>query len=238
MKKFLATAALALGLVLAVAAPTKASTTTGTAEIALNNVQADEGAGALAVYDLDRSNFAVSYVGTNAVGINLATHSQVELYTYQNKYVGSTYAYTYASFSNLSKGQVYKVRIRSYDKYYDSTLGTYVEEYGNWTDYKTFVTRFNYKYKYTRNYKKKTKTIKFIFPKVKGISNFKVYMATSKDGKYTKVKTIKPGKSGTVKSFKKKKLSTKKYYYVKIVPTFTSKLPTEQTLQNLGYSIY
>ncbi len=60
----------------------------------------------------------------------------------------------------------------------------------------------------------KSKKVTLNWKKVSGASGYEVYRATSKNGKYTKIKTIKSGK--TVKYVDSKKLKTNKKYYYKV----------------------
>ncbi len=60
----------------------------------------------------------------------------------------------------------------------------------------------------------KSKKVTLSWKKVSDASGYEVYRATSKNGKYTKIKTIKSGK--TVKYVDSKKLKTNKKYYYKV----------------------
>jgi len=57
------------------------------------------------------------------------------------------------------------------------------------------------------------KQAKLTWKKVDGASGYEIYKATSKDGKYKKVTTIK---KGSTKTYTEKKLTSKKTYYYKV----------------------
>ena len=65
----------------------------------------------------------------------------------------------------------------------------------------------------TINLHSASKTAKITWEKVSGASGYEIYSATSKNGKYKKVMTIKKG--GTV-SYKNTKLKKGKTYYYKV----------------------
>ena len=105
----------------------------------------------------------------------------------------------------LKSGTSYKFRVRAYvsinnKKYYSSYSSTLS------TATKTKTPKIS---KITSKSKKATISWK----KVSGASGYQIYMATSKKGKYSKVKTITSGK--TVK-YTKGSLKKKKTYYFKI----------------------
>ena len=133
--------------------------------------------------------------------------SGYEVYKYnKNKWVKvKTTTGTYYKVSKLKAGTTYKFRVRAYKivsgkKYY----GSYSSSVKLTT--KTSTPKIS---KVTAGKKKATVQWK----KTTGASGYEVYMATSKKGKYKKVKTVTSGK--TVK-YTKKSLKKGKRYYFKI----------------------
>lgn len=112
----------------------------------------------------------------------------------------------------FSKNTPYKYRVR----YYVTNNG--VKTYGEWSDYRYF---YNHSTPgKTKLNGRKNKKIIQKWSKVAGATGYTVYISTSKDGKYKKVKTLgKNAKSITITKIGKKKLSRRTTYYIKIVPT-------------------
>ena len=135
--------------------------------------------------------------------------SGYKIYSYnyskgQWEYVGKTTSTSY-TVKKLKAGTTYKYRVRAY-KTDDNTqyFGTYSSSIRTAT--KTKAPSIS---KLTT--KSKKATIKW--SKISGATGYEIYMATSKSGKYSKIKTIT--KASTV-SYTKTKLTKKKTYYFKI----------------------
>lgn len=111
----------------------------------------------------------------------------------------------YVYIKNINNKSFYKVRVRAY-----TTVNGQVK-YGDWSSYTWFAQQTNVDLKFVSS-----KKLKVSWNKVKGATSYTVYMSTSKNTNYKKVKTLKK-RSYTVTKFKKKKLSIKKRYYVYVV---------------------
>ena len=134
-----------------------------------------------------------------------ASGYKVTLYSAKNKTIKTVYTTkTSASFTKLSKGTTYKVKVTAY-KTIDgkkvtsivSTLLTTATKPGTPTLKATAGTK-----KATLSWNKQT-----------GATGYVVYMATSKNGKYSKIATVK---GGSKVSFTKTGLTKGKTYYFKV----------------------
>ena len=134
-----------------------------------------------------------------------ASGYKVTLYSAKNKAIKTVYTTkTSASFTKLSKGTTYKVKVTAY-KTIDgkkvtssvSTLLTTATKPGTPTLKATAGTK-----KATLSWNKQT-----------GATGYVVYMATSKNGKYSKIATVK---GGSKVSFTKTGLTKGKTYYFKV----------------------
>lgn len=167
--------------------------------------------------DMSKSYFGLDYIyynGTVEFWANkpeYATKVQMELYNAKNKKVATRKITDYSNKIKISKGMAYKYRARTY--YTNKEKGkTY---YGKWSSYKYFadpsVTLTTGK-----------KMIKASIKKGTGISSYTVYISTTPNGGYKKVKTVKVGKKSkynvTIKKCGKKKLKKGTFYYLRIVP--------------------
>ena len=131
-----------------------------------------------------------------------------KLYSYNYKkkkweYVGKTSNNSY-TVKKLKDGTVYKYRVRAY-KNIDGKqyMGEYSSSLKTATQTKTpKISKIT-----TKN---KKATIKW--KKVSGASKYQIYMSTSKNGKYSKIKTT----SSSATSYTKAKLKKNKKYYFKI----------------------
>ena len=132
------------------------------------------------------------------------------------------------SVSPFPKGVFTKARVRAYITVNGQKI------YGSWSDYIYNGITKNCKVKRSANKKKITVS----WNKVTGATGYKVSIATSKNGKYKKVKTLgKNKKSLTITKYGKKKLSKKKKYYIRVEyqikvgkKTYTSKIYSGDTL--------
>lgn len=113
--------------------------------------------------------------------------------------------------ANLTKGTMYKYRVRAYVVTSDSQ-----KVYGNWSDYRYLInTKDN---KYTSSNRK----IKLKWGKLKGVSKIKVQIATSENGKYKTCKVLSGKKTNyTITKCGKSSLKKGKKYWVKV--TYTTK---------------
>ncbi len=114
----------------------------------------------------------------------------------------------YASVSaKVTKNTMYQFRVRTY-----VVLSNGQKKYSKWSGYKYFLKPSGGGFT-SGQYGKITAKWK----KLKGVSRVVVKMATSKDGKYKKVATVKPGaKKAVITKFGKKALQSYKNYYVRI----------------------
>lgn len=112
---------------------------------------------------------------------------------------------------NLTKGTMYKYRVRAYVVTTDSQ-----KVYGNWSDYRYLINTKDSKY--TSSGRK----IKLKWGKLKGVSKIKVAIATSENGKYKTCKVLSGKKTNyTVTKCGKKPLKRGKKYWVKV--TYSTK---------------
>ncbi|MDO5147679.1 MAG: hypothetical protein Q4D60_11850 [Eubacteriales bacterium] len=109
---------------------------------------------------------------------------------------------SYASFSGLSKNKVYYYSVQSLD---DNKQPT-----SEWASPRAFTTILNSKVK-LKTVKNK-RVVKLKVPKIRGIKNYTVSISRKSDGKYKKIKTMKPGKKLTVSKFKNKAFKNGPYY--------------------------
>lgn len=118
---------------------------------------------------------------------------------------------TYSRSIKVSKNTPYKYRVR----FYAISNGTKL--YSGWSGYRYFcIQKVTGKKHYRLN--SKWATITLNWGKVTGASGYTVYMSTSRDGKYKKVKSLgKNAKSVKLSKFGKGKLNKSKTYYIKVV---------------------
>jgi len=132
-----------------------------------------------------------------------------KIYSYNYKkekweYVGKTSNTSY-KVKKLKEGTTYKYRVRAYKSVGGSQyFGLYSSSIKTGTKTKTpSISKLTTK--------SKKATIKW--KKISGASGYQIYMATSKKGNYSKIKTITKGKTTT---YTKTKLKRNKRYYFKI----------------------
>lgn len=120
------------------------------------------------------------------------------------KYLGQTSKNTY-NVKNLKEAKDYKFKVRAY-KTIDKN-----QKYGSYSSVLKTGTKTATPKIWDLTSGKKKLTVEW--GKVSKASGYEVYVATSKNGKYTRKKTIKSGKTTTAKI---KGLKSKKKYYVKV----------------------
>lgn len=142
-----------------------------------------------------------------------------------------------------ARNKFYRCRIRAYAK--DDNGKKY---YGAWSNYCYCAKDMSHHDLETegsvvRKKKKKINRLKLTWNKIKGAKKYVVYMSTSMDTGYKKVKTVKKSKNTcTVTKFRKKKLKRGRTYYVRIcavvkIGNSTYRTPMKDSVQ--GYiSIY
>lgn len=133
------------------------------------------------------------------------TGYKVYLYDYKKKkwnYVGKTKDNKY-TVKNLNVGTTYKFKVRAY-KNIDGK-----QYFGKYS--KTIRTATKTKNPSILRISTNKKKVTLQWSKVSGASGFEVYMATSKNGNYEKIKTIK--KATTLKYTKSNLKKNKKYYF-------------------------
>lgn len=140
-------------------------------------------------------------------------------------------ASTYSGSVKFSKNTPYKYRVRLY-----AVSGT-TKLYSGWSSYRYFciqkVTGKNH-YRLSSKYS----TIKLKWGKVTGAKGYTIYMSTSRNGKYKKVKSLsKKAKSVTLTKYGKSRLRRSKTYYVKVVPKLKDgKKTIKNDTQLINYS--
>lgn len=118
---------------------------------------------------------------------------------------------TYSRSIKVGKNTPYKYRVRLY------AISNGTKLYSGWSGYRYFCI---HKITGKKHYRLSSKwaTIKLNWGKVTGASGYTIYMSTSKDGKYKKVKSLgKNAKSVTLSKYGKSRLNKSKTYYVKVV---------------------
>lgn len=118
---------------------------------------------------------------------------------------------TYSRSIKVSKNTPYKYRVRLY------AVSNGTKLYSGWSSYRYFCIQ---KVTGKKHYSTRSKwaKIKLKWGKVTGASGYTVYMSTSRDGKYKKVKSLgKKAKSVTLTKYGKSKLNKNKTYYIKVV---------------------
>lgn len=133
-----------------------------------------------------------------------ATGYQYECYNSKGKKVKSgTFTYS-VNVNGINLNEFYKVRVRAFTSLNNKKV------YGSWSDYKYFA------HSTTLTKAKNTGKLSLKWKKVKGATNYTIYVSTKSNGGYKKVATTKK-LSYTVKKFKKKKIKKRKTYYVKVI---------------------
>lgn len=118
---------------------------------------------------------------------------------------GLTSSYYSTTVKNIKFNRFYKLRVRSYVNVNGKKL------YGAWSDF----TGFAFQPKVTIKASGKN-GFKLSWKKVKNAKSYTVYMSTSKDSGYKKIKTLKKN-SLKVTKFKKKNLKKRKQYWFYVV---------------------
>lgn len=154
------------------------------------------------------------YSGGKSIGCSLTSYSgsyQVKLLSVKKKTVATDDCYTYTSF-NTKPNRVYYVQYRKVS--YDGV-------YSKWSKRIPVVTMNKVTLSLTS---KKSKKVRVKLPKIKGVKNYTIYISTSKNKGFRKVKTVK--KSVILSKYKGKSFKYSKTYYYKIVPKVGSKKST------------
>ncbi len=113
----------------------------------------------------------------------------------------------YGSYATVKNNTMYKFRVRAY-----VTLSDGNKKCGDWSDYKYFILTKDTKYTYGERGKITVK-----WGKLKGVGRVVVSVSTARDGKFTKVGTVKGSKKNfVIKKYKKKALKRLQNYYVRI----------------------
>ena len=132
-----------------------------------------------------------------------------KIYSYNYKkekweYVGKTDKTTY-TIKKLKAGTTYKFRVRAY------VTVSKKDYFGSYTSSLKTTTQTKKPSISKLTTKSKKSTIKW--KKISGASGYQIYMATSKKGKYSRIKTIT---KGSTTSYTKSKLKKNRKYYFKI----------------------
>lgn len=160
--------------------------------------------------------------------LEFADGFQYQLYEKNGKKpISSGYSTSYYStyLKNLKANKFYKLRVRAYVKVNGNNV------FGEWSD----ATYFSYQPKVFL--KRSGSALKLSWKKVKGATNYTVYMSTSKNTGYKKIKTLK-GTKIKVSKFKKKKLNKKKTYYVYVIANTKVGKKTYKSDKQYYYYLY
>ena len=131
--------------------------------------------------------------------------------------------------AGLENGKTYKVSVRAVNR--NSADGTVA--YGEWSDVLYFAKDPSYKL----SVKTSKKKIQLNWKKVKGASNYTVYISDKQNSGYKKVGTYNSKKtSATIRKFGKKALKSGKTYYVRIDASKNVKVNKKsKTFKNTQY---
>lgn len=132
-----------------------------------------------------------------------------ELYKYdeaKKKYVkvATTKGASY-TVKKLKAGKTYKFKVRAYKEVSGKKY------YGSYSDVKSLTTKTSTPKISKLSTKSKKATIQW--NKISGATGYEIYMSTSKNGKYSKITTVK---KGTTVKYTKTKLTKNKTYYFKV----------------------
>lgn len=158
------------------------------------------------------SGFKVKEQKTDSIKLSWSKHTgvsgyRVYSYNYKNKkweYVGKTSSTSY-TIKKLKAGTTYEYRVRAYKTINGENY------YGEYTS--SIKTSTQTKKPSISKLTTKSKKATISWKKVSGASGYEVYMATSKKGKYSKIKTIT---KGSTTSYTKSSLKKNKNCYFKI----------------------
>lgn len=157
-------------------------------------------------------NISASTVTIQASDPNRAANGyEIEVRNLKGKLVKTiSSSSTYTTSIKFGKNTPYKYRIRLY-----ATNGVQ-KLYSGWSGYRYFWLQ-NVTGKKHYSFRSKYAKIKLNWKKMSAAKGYTISMATSRDGKYKKVKTLgKNAKSVTLTKFGKKKLDKYKTYYIKV----------------------
>lgn len=185
------------------------------------------------VGDMTTAQFAISSasLSTDSITVQVARpadadYVEVELCDRNGNHIASDEASIYASFDEgVKNNTVYMYRARAFTRDYDYTTRQYVNTYGNWSGFRTFV-KIKCKGMKSTGYGS-SKRVTFKTPKIKGVKKFNVTMSTKRDKGFKKVATVKPGKRVTVTKFNKKNLKRFKSYYFRVIPKMSNNLTSD-----------
>lgn len=202
----------------------------GTAEGDLSVRTQDVSAGQIAITGMAANRSWIN-VTVNRTYNNNYTCNQVRV-TLNGKVVkegymvnSAGYPITTCGITGLKKNKVYKVYARTAVAKSNGTIA-----YSKWSAAKTVVTAT---YKGNKISSKSAKGFWLKAPKISGVKNYKVYIKKG-NGKYKKVKTIKPGKKVKITKFKGKSFKLG-YYYIKITPVLKKGSCTGPAAANNSY---
>ena len=132
------------------------------------------------------------------------------------------------STNKLKKEQFYQIKVRGY-----VNLSNNKKAYGEWSDVLYFAKDPSYKL----SVKTSKKKIQLNWKKVKGASNYTVYISDKQNSGYKKVGTYNSKKtSATIRKFGKKALRSGKTYYVRIDASKNVKVNKKsKTFKNTQY---
>lgn len=133
---------------------------------------------------------------------------------------------------SFSKNTPYKYRVRYY------VVNDGKNTYGEWSGFRYFH-RQSVSGKKKWNTASKNAKVKLTWSKVTGATGYSVYVSTSKNGKYKKVKTLgKNSKGFTITKIGKKKLQKNKSYYIKVEPKVKDGKTTIKNDATVVYTAY
>lgn len=132
----------------------------------------------------------------------------------------------------FSKNTPYKYRVRYY------VVNDGKNTYGEWSGFRYFH-RQSVSGKKKWNTASKNAKVKLTWSKVTGATGYSVYVSTSKNGKYKKVKTLgKNSKGFTITKIGSKKLQKNKSYYIKVEPKLKDGKTTIKNDTTVVYTAY
>lgn len=165
-------------------------------------------AGEASVNLMNTPEFGLNFLNpeTGQAGVSVAnqglSYTRVGIFDVNGNLVVYDDCIRYASFSGLAQNQVYYYKVQTLDNDKQPT--------SDWSAPRAFATISKSKIKLKAVKNKRVIVIKV--PKINGIKNYTISMSKKSDGKFKKVKTLKPGKKLTISKFKKKSLKNGTYY--------------------------
>ena len=173
-------------------------------------------------------DFAVSSVSSSSITVRTVSHTAYEIEARVTDQSGNVLAA--ATGSKYSTSIYVNMKVGSNRAYYVSVRLIDGAAYGEWSAPRGLAS-------VTVSVKLAGGGVKFTMPKLKGIKAVKLYMSTSRTGKYSKIGTLKSKKSKVVKKFKGSGFKKYKNYYYRLLPVLAGGLESDIYYEN-GFYIY